>query len=194
MKKAIYILFVCLFVSTGLAYTYEVYTYGDNKTLYDGESILVDLEGGMDGLTLWEDSTATIQRTSILDQGTGGIWTIKLLNSSSVYVTGGQINMLDISNDATAVLKGGLIRNIWSSQTVPAPHIKLYYSGNIPIVEDIGGLDFLVGQWGNGDPFSIYLHDTGYDAYGNFEFILVPEPITLALLAFGGLMLRSKKR
>lgn len=193
MKKAIlYILFSCLFASTGLAYTYEVYTYGDNKTLYDGESILVDSEGGMDGLTLWEGSTATIQATSILGEGTGGIWTIELLNNSSLYMTDGQVNMIDIGNDATAVLKGGLIRSIWSTQLVPDPHITLYYSGGLPTVQDIGGLDFLVGQWGNGDPFSIYLHDTGYDVYGNFEFILVPEPTTLVLLALGTLLLRRK--
>ena len=43
MKKvALYIMFACLFASPVLAYTYEVYTYGDNETLVGTESILVD--------------------------------------------------------------------------------------------------------------------------------------------------------
>ena len=193
MKKTIYILFVCLFVSTGLAYTYEVYTYGENETLIEEQSILVDLEGGMDGLTLRDQSSATIYGTSGLAEGSGGIWFLSLSNTSSLYMTGGQVHEINIGNNATAVLKGGLIESIWSTQIVPDPHIILYYSGNLPTVQEISGYDFLVGNWGSGDPFSIYLHNTGYDAYGNFNFILIPEPASLVLFALGGLLIRRKR-
>ena len=145
-------------------------------------------------VTLENESSADILGTSDPVEGSGGIWEIRLGYTSSLYMAGGQVNEINIGNEATAVLKGGMIQSIYSYQIVPDPHIKLYYSGDLPSVQEIEGLDFLVGNWGNGDPFSIYLHDSGYNVYGNFEFILVPEPITLALLAFGGLMLRSKKR
>jgi hypothetical protein len=193
MKKTIfYILFICLFVSTGLAYTYEIYTYGGSKNLTDNESILFADEGGMDNLILENYSTATIEMTSVLVEGSGGIWEIDLVNNSSLIMFDGQVNIIDISGSATATLYGGLIQSIYSYQIVPDPHITLYYSGNLPTVQKISGYDFLVGQWSNGDPFSIYLHDTGYNVYGNFNFILIPEPITLALIAFGGLLIRKK--
>ena len=74
MKKAIlHIMFSCLFLSPVLAsYTYEVYTYGENETLIGTESILIDQQGGMDRLTLTQDSTGTILGTSTLGSGTGG--------------------------------------------------------------------------------------------------------------------------
>ncbi len=192
MKKVFYILFVCVFVSTGLAYTYEIYTYSPSDILYTGESILFDDEGGMNELTLFNDSSADIHGTSDLKEGFGGIWHIRLAGSSNLYMTGGQVHEIDFNNNAKAILYGGLIESIYSYQSTGNPHIKLYYSGDLPTVQEIEGLDFLVGNWGNGDPFSIYLHDTGYDAYGNFEFILVPEPLSIMLLGLGGLLLRRR--
>jgi hypothetical protein len=195
MKKvALCILFVCLFASTGLAYTYEVYTYGPSKNLKNEESILIDQQGGMHGLTLEYRSSADIFGTSDLVDGFGGIWQINLGNNSHLNMFSGQVHEIDISHSATAILKGGLIESIYSYQIVPDPHITLYYSGTLPMVQKINGFDYLVGNWGNGDPFSIYLHNTGYNAYGNFEFILVPEPTSLAFLALGGWLVTQQKR
>jgi hypothetical protein len=107
----------------------------------------------------------------------------------------GEVHEIDISHNATAILKGGLIEALYSYQIVTDPHITLYHSGAVPTVQDIGGYNYLVGNWGNGEPFSIYLHDVpGYDpVIQNIQFILVPEPMTLALFALGTLLLRRKQ-
>ena len=108
-------------------------------------------------------------------------------------MSGGQVGTIVFNNNATAILTGGLIEAIYSYQIVTNPHITLYYSGDLPTVQKLGGFDYLVGNWGDGTDFNIYLHNTGYDTYGNFEFILIPEPVTFLLLGLGGLLIRRKK-
>ena len=206
MKKAIlHIMFSCLFLSPVLAsYTYEVYTYGENETLIGTESILIDQQGGMDRLTLRENSSGTIQGTSSLGDGTGGIWEINLFDNSQLQFSGGDLGNLDIFNDATVILSGGSIVSIESNQNawmwagdppeqVPNPHITIIYSGDLPTVD---ASNVLAGLWGNGDPFSIYLSDVpegyGYSpAIENIQFI--PEPATLALFGLGTFLIRRKK-
>lgn len=204
MKKNwlfVYCLFVSLMNYTIYAsYTYEVYSYGGNKTLYGETSILVDLQGGMDGLTLYDNSTADIRGTSTLGQGSGGIWTVQIAGSSYLDMSDGQVHEIAIANDATAFLSGGLIQRIWSSQNawtydnsdppvlVPNPHIT------IECIDHFHNLstNILTGHWLDNTEFSIQLINVqGYSpAIENIQF--VPEPTTLLFLSLGGLLLRRK--
>ena len=196
-------LLVCLTVPARATY-YEITSgYDPGLTLHDSDSLLMT-GGGLGDLNLRSNSTAAIKGTSTLSQGSGGIWGIGLWDTSNLNMSGGEVHEIGIHNDATAILAGGMIESIYSYQVVwewdygvdppeqiPNPHIALYHSGDVPTVQEIGGFDYLVGNWGDGTGFSIYLHDTGYDAYGNFDFI--PEPATLTLLGLGVFLIRRKK-
>jgi hypothetical protein len=204
MKKAIlYILFVCLFTSVSFATYYEFTTdtYTPGLTLQTGDSLYMT-DGGFGDLNLLgEDITATIEGTSVLQQFSGGIWTIEPSYNSSLIMSGGQVHELAIINNATAYLSGGLIQQIWSQQIawqqtgnppVPVwdPHITIeclnhFYNTNTKL---------LTGHWfDDGTAFSIQLVDVqGYSpAIQNIQFI--PEPATLLLLSLGGLLIRRKK-
>lgn len=182
-------------------YTYVIDSYQDTPSLYGNESLLmIENGGGGDSFDMWDNSLALIQGTSTLGQGTGGIWHVGLFENSTIIISGGEVHEIAIHNNATALLTGGLIQQIWSSQytTVSGPHITIVYSGELPEIQTIHGLPHLVGVWGNGDPFLIYLSEVpannyGYDpALTNIRFELIPEPASLVLLGLGGWLLRRR--
>jgi hypothetical protein len=202
MKKLFFfIVFVCLFVSTGRAtYTYVIDTYQTLPQLTGTDTMLITGNGGGGAIYLSDSSSLTIKSTSTLNEGSGGVWEIHAGYNSHLTVSGGQVHIIDMGNSATATLTGGLIQQIWSYQWVPytpgrdgvpVPNIKLYYSGNLPTYNET--TDILTGLWGNGTGFSIYLHDVaGYDpVIENIEFILVPEPATLCLMGLGLVLLKK---
>lgn len=185
---------VCLFASPVFAsYTCTVKTYQSVPSLHGSDTVLFTRQGGTNTLDLYDLSYANIEGTSQLKQGAGGIFQLNLFNSSSLDICGGEVGLLYLNNNATAVLTGGEIWSIASYQIVlDNPHIKLYYSGDLPTVQTISGYDYLTGTWHNGTSFEILLLDTGYDVLGNIEFVHNPEPATLFLLGTGGLLLRRK--
>lgn len=159
-------------------------------------------DGGFDNLILHGDSFATIDGTSGLLEGSGGIWYLDLSNDSNLNMSGGQVHEIAIINNATAYLSGGLIQQIWSQQIawrqagnppVPVwnPHITIecldhFYNTNTKL---------LTGHWlDDGTAFSIQLIDVqGYSpAIQNIQFI--PEPVSLFLLGLGGLFLRQRRK
>lgn len=202
MKKLIISLLAWLCTSVSSAsYTYTITEYQFLGSISGTESMLITDQGGGGYAALFDNSSLTIESTSTLEEGVGGVWEIQLINNSHLYMTGGQVHEIALGNNATARLTGGLIQQIWSSQYTETygPHITIVYSGELPTMQTIYGLPHLVGQWGNGDPFAIYLSEVpannyGYDpAITNIRFELIPEPASLLLLGLGGLLIRNRK-
>jgi len=199
MKKTVYyiLLFGLLgYWASGQYYEITTNIYTPGLTLNTGDSLYMT-NGGFDSLTLFGSSTAAIQGTSPLQEGSGGIWLLSVSNTSRLEISGGQINHLDLNSDATVTLAGGTILEIESNQDterwdndngtwIQTPHVTVVCSTHAYDASD----NLLTGNWLNGTPFRIQLIDVdGYNpAIDNIQFI--PEPAAIALLGFGGLLLK----
>jgi hypothetical protein len=202
MKKVIMLLIVLAAVSSARAtftYTYGPGTNFGSRDLMGNESMLVN--GGQGGsLGLFATSYARIEGTTPL--GTyygggawaGGIWTISAGGSgSTLEILGGEIAELDMSSGAHASLSGGRVLTLATYQQAPTSadkHIDLFCK-NYSLTSGI-----LSGLWGDDTAFSIRLvNQTGYTpTIDNINFHIVPEPMTLGLLACGGLAIRRVRR
>lgn len=206
MKKVfLHIMIICLFVSVSFAsYTYTITEYQMLPSLTGTQSMLITDNGGGPYQYLSGNSSVIIQSTSVLEDGVGGVWHISLTENSFIDISGGQVNQLDLNNDATAVLSGGLIQQIWSYQSawkqagdppapVSNPHITIVYSDVLPTVN---ASNILTGLWGDGSAFSIQLHDVqGYSpVIENIQFQQIPEPVVSLFIVFGAALLRKGRK
>ncbi len=188
-----------LSVSAGYDYIIDD-GYTPGITLQGNQSLFMT-GGGLGDLTLYDCTTATIQNTSALNQFIGGIWQIRLSGDSTINIAGGQIHELDINYSSLAQISGGQIESIYSYQSawktegqppvlVPNPHIEMF-------VRDWNFDELtkqLTGTWGDFSTFNIKLIDVqGYSpTIENIKFTIIPEPISLMLLALGGMMMRRR--
>lgn len=156
----------------------------------NSESLLVTGAGAyqIDG---HGDSYVEVENTAPLQDNTGGIFILSLIDFSILDYQDGETELLMIREDATATFSGGSIDYISSYQDSDI-------TKHITFVCDVDSISFvdsmLTGDWLDGKgSFSIGLmNQPGYDsAYSNINF--VPEPATMLLLSVGGLLIRNKK-
>jgi hypothetical protein len=182
-----------------------IITEGDFVGLsLDDHQALLMTGGGGDSLSLSDWSYGKIQNTSPYSvYPRGGIREILLMGYSHLDFYNGDVFTLSLSAYSTAAIYGGQFSEIMSGQSawkhagdppvqVPNPHIEivcrdwLYNAAN----------KRLTGTWGDFSAFNIKLLDVqGYSpTIDNIQFTIIPEPMSLMLLALGGLLLRRNQR
>ena len=168
------------------------YTISDNyEFLVDlnSQSLLVTGAGALQ-ITAKGESYIEVINTDPLQENVGGIYTLGLDDYSTMNYYGGEMGGFRIYDEAEAVFSGGSILGISSYQDSDIKkHIT--FICDVDSVKLTGNL--LTGNWLDGKgSFSITLQNqSGYDSvYSNIQFI--PEPATMALVVFGGLILKRK--
>jgi hypothetical protein len=195
-------LMICVSVSLPAMAGYDLIIedgYTSGLTLHNSESLLVS-GGGVGIVNMYDLSSATITDSSPLAQFSGGVWWIRQFDQTDIRISGGEVAELDLNSNATAMISGGSIIEIFSYQSawknegqppvlVPNPHITMIcrpdWTYNLQS-------KMLKGSWLDGSTFNIQLVDiAGYSpVIENIQF--VPEPITLLLLAAGGAIIRRR--
>ena len=183
------VIVVCAVSQAGFDYTISD-TYKGGIVMLEGEESLLVIGAGAHQIHAKDYSYVEVQNTSALTYSTGGIYTLLLNDYSTLNYSGGQTGGIGISDNAEAILSGGVINNI-------ASHQNSDLKKHITIICDVDSVnltgDLLTGNWLDGSSFSITLQDqAGYDSvYSNIQ--LVPEPTTLLLFGLGSVLLRRKK-
>lgn len=200
MKRFALLILLALSLPAMAGYTYVV-TDGflPVGTLSNHESLLMT-GGGGHVLDLTDWSTADIYGTTPYNPDyLGGIGRIGVDISAHLNFYGGEVHEIGLGANGTAVLSGGRIDHLTTSQSIwkwvgqPA---ELVWNPHVTMVCSTHNYDtatkLLTGTWLDGTAFRIQLIDSaGYAAtIDNIRF--VPEPGTMLLLGLGGLLLRRK--
>jgi len=192
MRHSVLILTIAAVCVNGVFAGYD-YVMEDGyglPSLHDTETLLMT-GGGAGVLVLWDYSFARIEGTSPLQQGFGGIWTLGVTGYSHLEFYGGEVHEFSIGSYATAMLAGGRIDIISSTQNA-------YWNPHIEIVCDIDSVHYdpvtkmLTGNWLDGTAFSTQLIDVEWASPTIENIFFTPEPATLLLLGLGSVLLRRR--
>jgi hypothetical protein len=205
MKKVMTIVVVlCIACAAQASYTYTfgIGTDFGSLDLNGHESALVN-GGGGDRLTLFDWTSARVDSTSHLVYpyfGGHGIPEIDALGYSNLMITGGEVGELHLGNYGKATISGGTIEYLYGqlAGSIPAIPADKYIQFVCKSYSYSPGTKKLNGVWADDSLFNIQLVDTnpwpsGF-TYDSINFTVVPEPLSLGLLALGGLLVRRHRR
>jgi len=158
-------------------------------------------------------SNTLVYNSATVDMTGGDILSLDLLNSSTADISGGSITQgLYVWNNSTVNMTDGTIG--WNLDASDSSTINLYggeitdwlYATDDSVVNIYGygfNYDSDAGGWNGGQLTGFWLDDTPFtiDLLDNIEVDstyydhvnLVPEPCSLILIGFGGLLLRRRK-
>ena len=106
--------------------------------------------------------------------------------------SGGATESLKVGRNASALLTGGTI-NVITIYRRPQDSclVTIDCRDGWEWLYTAGKITGITGLWKNGDPFEIELYNLGSPWPPTAQYVnVIPEPATLLLLGFGGLLLR----
>ena len=197
MKRATHYLIaicVCVPVSFG-AFDHVISdTYEHGTVTLNSESLLVTGAGALSIRAYGSSYVELRETTPPLQMDVGGVWGMRLNDSSSMNYYGGETGDITFWDNSSAVIQGGRIDYISSYQYVLSSNQT--YIPHIEIVSTEYDFDSstnkLTGVWMDDSTFDIQLVDqSGYDPVIENIFF-TPEPATLCMMGVGVLLLRRR--
>jgi hypothetical protein len=172
------------------------YAYGVDWTSYDPPLIVKG--GGADWIEMRENGRLEVHYTSTPLSYTAGILDIVLDDFSELLYLNGETDIITISENSNATLKGGLINHIVSRQYTSTKHIDLFCQpGWAWLYNTSNEIKGITGKWEDGFGFNITFVDDDWGWYPpvwmNINVIEIPEPTTLLLLAAGCVIIRRRR-
>lgn len=187
---------VCVPVSFG-AFDHVISdTYEHGTVTLNSESLLVTGAGALSIRAYGSSYVELRETTPPLQMDVGGVWGMRLNDSSSMNYYGGETGDITFWDNSSAVIQGGRIDYISSYQYVLSSNQN--YIPHIEIVSNEYDFDSstnkLTGVWMDDSTFDIQLvNQSGYDPVIENIFF-TPEPATLLLVGAGGLLLRRRTK
>lgn len=159
--------------------------------------------GGIGTVDLWQTSsmklingevgTVYMNNTSSLDVSGGEIddlFDSTMAPGGTINVTDGYIHTFRVSGSSTSVFAGGQLDSVSFLNLGKGLSVTFICDLNtLNLTYNNGNLVNATGEWLDGSTFDTDFSIGAYDEYVHF----VPEPATMLLMAFGGLLIRGKK-
>ena len=150
--------------------------------------------GGGYEIQVRDSGRLIIQSTSTpLDMGVSGVYDILLYNTSQLLYLDGVTELIWLTQNNTAVLKGGSINHLKVTRYFSPNNENVFiYAHNWSWI-DGDPMKGIEGNWlKDGSDFRIeFINDLDYGpVWQNIK--VIPEPATIALLSIGGLLMRRR--
>ena len=156
---------------------------------WDSSRIVID--GGAVGRMHARDSSEVIMSGGAV--GTSMAEAMDVSGEARLTLTGGSVAELGAWDSSRIVIDGGAVGRMSAhhSSSITFHGTDFQVSGGLSLDgETVLGTGLLTGKWFDGTAFSMPISNHGPDA----TIRVIPEPATLALLAFGGLAIVRRRR